>query len=142
MTTILVPIDGSEPGFRALDFAVRMLKGRPEGAIHALYVHPAIDVSGKVQIFVTLERMRELVSEQSRPILDRGTELLAGADVDHTVEMLEGDPAEIIARRAQELGCDAIIMGSRGMGKIANLVMGSVATKVVHNSPLPVTLIK
>jgi nucleotide-binding universal stress UspA family protein len=142
MATILVPVDGSEAGYRALKFAIRSLNGRPDGAIHALYVHPPVDVSGKVQIFVTLDRMRELANEYSRPILDRATELLAGATFDHTVEMLEGDPAEIIAHRAQELGCDAIIMGSRGMGRIANLVMGSVATKVVHLSPLPVTLIK
>jgi nucleotide-binding universal stress UspA family protein len=56
--------------------------------------------------------------------------------------MLEGDPADVIARRAQELGCDAIVMGSRGMGRIANLVIGSVATKVVHLTALPVTLVK
>lgn len=142
MSTILVPIDGSEPGYRALDFAIRSSKGRPESRIHALYVHPSIDVSGKVQIFVTRERMRELANEQSRPILERATARLAEAEMCHTVELLEGDPSEVIGRRAQELGCDAIVMGSRGMGRIANLVVGSVATKVVHLTKLPVTLVK
>ena len=101
-----------------------------------------IDVSGKVQIFVTPERMRGLANAQSRPILDRAAARLAEAEMSHTVEMLEGDPAEVIGRRAQELGCDAIVMGSRGMGRIANLVVGSVATKVVHLTKLPVTLVK
>jgi nucleotide-binding universal stress UspA family protein len=142
MSNILVPIDGSEPAYHALEFAIRLLRGRPDTAIYALYVHPPIDVSGKVQISVALERMREMAAEQSRLILDRAAARLTEVEMRHTVEMLEGDPAEVIARRAGELDCDAIVMGSRGMGRIANLVIGSVATKVVHLSKLPVTLVK
>ena len=48
----------------------------------------------------------------------------------------------MLAKRAEELGCDEIIMGTRGMGAIGNLVMGSVATKVVHLAGIPVTLVK
>jgi nucleotide-binding universal stress UspA family protein len=142
MTTVLVPIDGSEPAHRALDLAIRSSQGKPEARIHALYVHPTIDVPGTVRAFVTLEQMRELATEQSRPTLDGAAARLTAAGIDHTVEMLEGDPAEVIARRARELDCDAIVMGSRGMGRIANLIIGSVATKVVHLTTLPVTLVK
>jgi nucleotide-binding universal stress UspA family protein len=142
MSNILVPIDGSDPGYRALEFAIRLSRGRRDAEIHALYVHPVIDVSGKIQIYVTLERMREMAAEQSRPILDRAAARLTEAEMRHTVEMLEGDAAEVIARRAGELDCDAIVMGSRGMGRIGNLVIGSVATKVVHLTKLPVTLVK
>jgi nucleotide-binding universal stress UspA family protein len=142
MSNILVPIDGSDPSDRALEFAIRLSRGRPDAAIHAIYVHPVIDVSGKIEIYVTLERMREMATEQSRPILDRAAARLTEAEIRHTVEMLEGDTAELIARRAEELECDVIVMGSRGMSRIANLVIGSVATKVVHLSKLPVTLVK
>jgi nucleotide-binding universal stress UspA family protein len=142
MITVLVPIDGSEPGHRALDLAIRSAQGKPEARIHALYVHPTIDVPGTVRAFVTLGEMRALATEQSRPIVDGAAARLTAAGIDHAVEMLEGDPAELIARRAQELHCDAIVMGSRGMGRIANLVIGSVATKVVHLTTLPVTLVK
>ena len=48
----------------------------------------------------------------------------------------------MITRKAEELNCDAIIMGTRGMGALGNLVMGSIATKVVHLTRLPVTLVK
>lgn len=142
MTNVLVPIDGSGPGYRALELAIRSSQGKPGGKVHALYVHPTIDVPGVVPVFVTLERMRELAIEQSRPILDGAAARLTDAAIAHTVEMLEGDPAEVIARRAQELDCDAIVMGSRGMSRIANLIVGSVATKVVHLTTLPVTLVK
>lgn len=142
MPHILVPIDGSEPASRALEFAIRLSRGHPDAAIHALYVHPAIDVSGKIQIYVTPEHMREMATELGRPILDHAERRLADTGMRHAVEMLEGDAAEVIARRAADLDCDAIVMGSRGMGRIGNLVMGSVATKVVHLTKLPVTLVK
>jgi nucleotide-binding universal stress UspA family protein len=50
-------------------------------------------------------------------------------------------PSELV-KYAEEKGCDGIIMGTRGLGPIGNLVMGSVATKVIHLTTLPVTLIK
>ena len=50
--------------------------------------------------------------------------------------------AERIAARAEELGCHAIVMGTRGMGSIGNLLMGSVSTKVVHLATMPVTLVR
>lgn len=142
MSNILVPIDGSDPAYRALECAIRLSRGRTDAAIHALYVHPALDVSGSIQAYLTLDRMREMMNERSRPILDRAAARLTDAEIRHTVEMLEGDAAEVIARRAGELACDSIVMGSRGMGRIGNLVIGSVATKVVHLTKLPVTLVK
>jgi nucleotide-binding universal stress UspA family protein len=57
-------------------------------------------------------------------------------------EEAEGDVAPTIAQRADALGCEAIIMGTRGSGRIANLVMGSTAMMVVHLTSLPVTLVK
>lgn len=47
-----------------------------------------------------------------------------------------------VARAARRLGCEAIVMGTRGMGAAANLILGSTATKVVHLTKLPVTLVK
>jgi nucleotide-binding universal stress UspA family protein len=142
MATLLVAIDGSEPSLRALKLAVKQAEGTMESRIHALFVHKPIDVAGKVQVFVSEERMRQMAAEQSKWILDAVEEQLRTTTVPHTIEMREGDPAETIARQAEELGCDAIVMGSRGMGRIAGLVLGSVANKVVHLTSLPVTLVK
>lgn len=64
------------------------------------------------------------------------------AGVDFTTEVRIGEVAREIAKAADEKGCDAIVMGTRGMGAIGNLVMGSVATKVIHLTKLPVTLVK
>ena len=69
-------------------------------------------------------------------------ELASAASVPWTSDVLVGDTASMIVKRAEELNCDGIVMGTRGMGAIGNLVMGSVATKVVHLTKLPVTLVK
>jgi len=59
-----------------------------------------------------------------------------------TGEIAVGDIAPTLAWRAEELQCDEIIMGTRGMSAIRNLVLGSMATKVVHLAAMPVTLVK
>jgi nucleotide-binding universal stress UspA family protein len=57
-------------------------------------------------------------------------------------EVRIGAAAEVIVAYAAEQGCDAIVMGTRGMGAVAGVVMGSVAQKVVHLASVPVTLVK
>jgi len=53
-----------------------------------------------------------------------------------------GAVAEEINAYATRHGCDAIVMGTRGMGVVAGLVLGSVAQRVVHLATVPVTLVK
>jgi nucleotide-binding universal stress UspA family protein len=48
----------------------------------------------------------------------------------------------MIARFARERGCDQILMGTRGLGAIGSLLLGSVATKVIHLADVPVLLVK
>jgi nucleotide-binding universal stress UspA family protein len=56
--------------------------------------------------------------------------------------VLEGDPAELITERAAQLGCHSIVTGTRGLGRIGALLLGSVAQKVVQLASMPVTLVK
>jgi nucleotide-binding universal stress UspA family protein len=53
-----------------------------------------------------------------------------------------GSSGQAIAEYANELRCDQIVMGTRGLGSIGSLVLGSVATQVVHLTEHPVTLVK
>jgi nucleotide-binding universal stress UspA family protein len=62
--------------------------------------------------------------------------------VPYETEILTGPPGKVPAERAAQLGCDSIVMGTHGRGAISNLLMGSVATKVIHFSQVPVTLVK
>ncbi len=71
-----------------------------------------------------------------------GAERLQAAGCRYTLEQLEGDPAETIARRAAELGCESVTMGTHGLGSFGILFLGSVAQRVVHHTTVPVTLVK
>jgi nucleotide-binding universal stress UspA family protein len=53
-----------------------------------------------------------------------------------------GPAAEIIARVAREQGCDGIVMGSRGLGAVSSVLLGSVSSRVLEITDLPVTLLK
>ena len=56
--------------------------------------------------------------------------------------MLFGEAGETLADAARRLKCGSIVMGTRGQGAVGNLVLGSVATRVVHLAKVPVTLVK
>lgn len=142
MRSILVAFDGSECALRALDHAVRQAGAIPATRLHVLAVQPPVRVYGEVQVYAGEDRMRELAAQQAMTTLTAARERLAGTGVDADFEELEGDPAETIARRAAELGCEGIVMGTHGRGRLTHLVMGSVAQSVVHQASVPVTLVR
>ncbi|MBK7448596.1 MAG: universal stress protein [Anaerolineales bacterium] len=59
-----------------------------------------------------------------------------------TASVVEGPAAEAILRAADELSPDVIVMGSRGEGGFANVLLGGVAEQVVHHAKVPVLVVK
>jgi len=55
---------------------------------------------------------------------------------------VQGDVAATIVRLASEFGCNQIVMGSHGRTGLTGLLMGSVASKVMHLAQIPITFIK
>ena len=141
MSKLLVAVDGSPNATRAVEYAIRLAK-KTGDALHLVTVHPEPVIYGEIQVYVPKEKMEELQKKHSEDFLRPAVELARAAGIAHTSEVLVGDTAVVIARRAKALACDSIVMGTRGMGAIGNLMLGSVATKVVHLSELPVTLVK
>lgn len=56
----------------------------------------------------------------------------------HAFHIGVGDPAEVIVQYAEDKRCEQIVMGPRGMGTMSNLVLGSVASKVIPLAKAPV----
>jgi len=56
--------------------------------------------------------------------------------------VLQGNPSQEILKSAREMEADLIVIGSRGRTGIEKLLLGSVAEKVVLQSPIPVLMIK
>jgi len=142
MRRILVAIDGSDCALRALDFAVQQARYAPRAELHVLTVQPPANAYTAWEIYVTAEHIQQIAAERARAILEAAAGRLKNADCSHQLEQLEGEPAATIAGRAAELGCESIIMGTRGSGQLGILVMGSVAQKVVYHAAMPVTLVK
>jgi nucleotide-binding universal stress UspA family protein len=80
--------------------------------------------------------------EEGHNALEGAERKLKAAGVAYVARIGVGHAAETIAEYVRQQCCDAVIMGSRGLGATRSLVLGSVATKVVHLVDVPVTLVK
>lgn len=139
---ILLPVDGSECSLRALDHLVAHVGWfREVPEIHLLHVHAPIPI-GRVQAHIGTETLHTYYLEEGQEHLAEAQRRLDAAGRFHTTHIHVGQPAEVIARMAGELACDLIVMGSHGWGGMAGLVMGSVASRVLHLAPCPVLLVK
>lgn len=67
---------------------------------------------------------------------------LTEKEIPYTLKVAIGDPADEIIRIAEKEKADLIILGSRGLGTIKGVVLGSVSRKVTHNAECPVMIIK
>ena len=70
----------------------------------------------------------------------RGQELLREQGVEADTKILNGDPADTLIREASEGGYDIAVAGSRGLGAVAGLLLGSVSRKLVKGMPCPVVI--
>lgn len=139
---ILLPVDGSECALRAVDQLIGhgdWFRDLPE--IHLLHVHAPIPI-GRVQAHVGAETLHAYYLEESQQQLAAAQERLDAAGRFHTTHIHVGLPAEVIAKVAGDLGCDLIVMGSHGRSAMAGLLLGSVATRVLHLVSCPVLLVK
>jgi nucleotide-binding universal stress UspA family protein len=140
---ILVPIDGSAAANRALAHALVMVRGRSDALLMLVNVQSAetLDVSD-ISAVVSAPDDRELAARQSARALHKALAMCREAEVRHEVHAELGPVAETIDRLARRLRADQIVMGTRGLGAVRRLLLGSVATKVVQLASVPVTLVK
>jgi nucleotide-binding universal stress UspA family protein len=142
MYKVMLPFDGSANALRAVNHVIQFARAGGKVSVHLVHAHEEPLLYGELGIFVSKEQIADLQQKHSEALLAPAEKLLGDAKVPFEKEILVGAIAERIATRAAELGCHAIVMGTRGMGSIGNLLMGSISTKVVHLATVPVTLVK
>lgn len=142
MRRLLVPIDSSEAATRALQHAIGLAKADPAAELHLVNVHAPPIVYGELAVYLDEEKIKGLQRQHSEDILRPAIEAAEAAGVKFESDILIGDVATCLVEYAEAKGCDTIVMGTRGMSAIGNLLLGSVATKVLHLAPQPVTLVK
>lgn len=141
MRNLLVAVDRSDCARRALDYAIGQSSHYPI-FVHLVYVNLVPVNYENLRAYLSRKENRQFTQRQSREALGPAARKLERAGVAHKASVLWGDVAPEIVRAASRLKCDSIVMGTRGMGAVRNLVLGSVATKVVHLSKIPVTLVR
>jgi len=142
MFKLLAPVDGSENSNNAVRFLIGKVseyKEPPE--IHLLNVQYPI-ASGNVKQFIRHEEIDRYYHDEGIAALQTARKLLDQAGIPYVFHIGVGEPAETIIRYAQEQGCRQIVMSPRGLGSVMGMLLGSVATKVLHLSTVPVLLVK
>jgi nucleotide-binding universal stress UspA family protein len=140
---ILVPTDGSAPAQRALAHAIALLRDPAADEIVLVNVQSpnTLDVSDISGVMTAVED-RQFATQQSEKALKKGARLCRKARIRFRERAALGPVAETVARLAEEFAADQIVIGSRGLGTLGRLVLGSVANGVVRYARVPVTIVK
>lgn len=144
MVKILLAVDGSESAVHATRKLVESAAAyREPPEIELVTVHlPVPHVGGFSGAVVTHETIEKYYREEGEKALAPSRELLDRAKIRHASHILVGDIAKCIVEHAEKSGCAMIFMGTRGMTAMSNILVGSIATKVLHLAHVPVVLVR
>ena len=135
--SILVPTDGSSHARKAIEYASDLAL-KYNATLHLLHVMAESNIPEGLDEYIKVERIKDptervLLEKVGDAILEAGQNLAKERGVKNVKPaLLMGDPSQRILEFAKDNGVDAIVMGSRGLGEIKRLFMGSVSGKVCN----------
>ena len=135
---ILLATDGSPDAEQALLYArdIALRDGAQVIVVHAFEPVPS---------FLGHPWQEKVIARHvyaGQEVADSAAQNLQEASIDLVVEVLEGPPADAILRVADVRECDLIVMGSRGHGTLASLLLGSVSHRVLAHARVPVMIVR
>ena len=128
----LVAIDGSTHAQRGLAEAVHLTRKMMDCVLHLV----------NVQHWLSHEAAETSLAQRGWEASAEARALLDAAGQPWRLHVAMGDSAECIVDTAKEVGCRGIIIGSRGLGSVESLLIGSVAYKVIQQSPVSVLVVR
>lgn len=140
MRKVLLPVDGSDSAFQAALYLIDFVQKHGPLEIHVVNVQPRPmewQTHGKEN-----EEINEHQAIAAHLVLKPILHALNEEEIAYQTHIKLGVPAEILAALADKLGCDHIIMGTRGLSAISSVVLGSVTCKLLHLANVPVTCIR
>jgi nucleotide-binding universal stress UspA family protein len=140
----LVPLDGSELAECALNHVKNLVKDKSVGEVTILNVVkvdiPWAEVNERT---IDLDAIRKPLLAAARKYLADVESRLSSEGISVKTETIEGNrPGEIIIDYARKNGMALIVMATHGYTGFKKLLLGSVATRVLHESPVPVLLVR
>jgi len=137
---VLVPLDGSELAECALPEVERLAKGGLVGEVLLLSVietHSVAFAEG-----IDLSALKASHYESAQVYLDRVRNQLFSKGIRTTMKLMEGNAASVIVSYAKEKNVGLIIIATHGYSGMKQLMFGSVSLRVLHDSHIPVLLIR
>ena len=137
MKNILVPVDGSEGSDRAVAEAIAMAE-ICEARLNFLYV---ANINQLAINACLSDAILEAVTKAGNVILDRAMEMVPSG-IEKEAFSETGSPAVVILDFAAANDIELIIMGSRGLGIVKGVLLGSVSQYIVEQAKCPVLVVK
>jgi len=142
---ILVPVDGSDTAERGLDEALKLARDQQATVLLLHVVEEFVLVQSMDIGRVALDRLLDELRESGRAILAAAERKAAAAGVafeGFIEESASVRVADVVVRRARELGADLIVLGTHGRRGLRRVVMGSDAEIVLRYTPVPVLMVR
>ena len=136
---ILLAVDGSDHALHAAGVAAELARTmRSKNLRFVVAYDPIPPYLGEPNFQLAVDaRLKE-----AQKILKKAEEVVGEIPAEIHIEMIEGSPAEAIIEVAKTRKCDLIVMGSRGLGRLAGALLGSNSQKVVSHAPCPVLIVR
>jgi nucleotide-binding universal stress UspA family protein len=139
-TKILVPADGSDNSYRALEAAL-VFSEKLGSSISVVNVMEQVPIT-HIESEKLLNELLEAYKKENQEILSKCSDIAHQKGITIKTVLLQGNPAPVILDYIKKENFDLVIMGSRGMGKFKELILGSVSSKIMHHSPCAVMIIR
>ena len=138
---ILVPVDFNDLTRRTLDLAVGLARASSGRVVLFTVVDDSFPNPDILSFQLPwADYHRHLRDEAMRRL--EGLRRDAGAEREAEVCVVRGNPARMIARFAQEEGCDLVVMATHGASGLHHALVGSVTRKVLHLATVPVLVVR
>ncbi|AEA83509.1 universal stress protein [Streptococcus pneumoniae] len=143
MRRLLVAYDGSDNSKRALQYVVDLARDTGMALqVHVVNVQHEPIIYGEYVTSAMIDELNNSLMAKSRSVLDEAAAMLQAGGLTCETHTQLGNVAEQINDAVKRLGCDTVVMGTRGLGSFTGLVLGSVASRVIHEVSVPVLLVK
>ncbi|HLJ62081.1 MAG TPA: universal stress protein [bacterium] len=142
---LVVATDGSPHAILAAAYAVRLAREIRKAEITIVNVGhiPTVALGGPgTGAMVNFGELEQALEQAGQAILEQTKRQFESGNAPVAAVYRTGDPAAEIIKVAQETKADLIIIGSRGLGQIGGLILGSVSERVLHAAPVPVLVVR
>jgi len=138
---ILLPVDGSSYSTRAVRYVVKHMPSFGK-RLSLTLVHVDPPTIERVSKYVSAEDLARLHEKNAAAALRAAKRVLFKAKISFRERHLVGDAGTSVARVAKEERSDMIVMGSHGRGALKSLLLGSVVSKTLASTRLPVLVVR